>query len=412
MRLWRQPDFLKLWAGQAISLLGSQITSLAIALTAAVLLQASPAEMSLVGTLNVIPFVLFGLPAGLWVDRVRRRPIMIATDIGRAVLLASVPLAVAVGRLGMPQLYVVSFGMGVMTVMFRVAYGSMLPSVVSRADLAEGNARLALAEAVARVAGPGAAGVLVQVFTAPLAILFDCASFLVSAVSLSLIAAREQTSSTPPSTGAWQQLKEGFGGVLDQRLLRPVFFATALGNFADGLVFQSGVIVLFLARELRLGPAVLGGVFAGLGVGGLIGAVVAGPATRALGIGATIIGCLGLWSVGYGGIGFINDSPLAPVLAGVLLGAVGAINPIAGANIATVRQIVTANHMLGRVTAVMSVGATTALAFGSFAGGLVADQTGLRPTLVLGGLLPLLGLGVVLVSPVRRLRSLDLSEPS
>jgi len=139
------------------------------------------------------------------------------------------------------------------------------------------------------------------------------------------------------------------------------------------------------------------------------GAALTGPATRALGIGATILGCLGLWSVGYGGIGFISDSPLAPVLAGVLLGAVGTINPIAGANIATVRQIVTPDHMLGRVTAVMSVGGMTALTVGSFAGGLVADTIGLRSTLVLGGLLPLLGRGMVLVSPVRRLRRVETS---
>jgi len=114
MQLWRQPNFLKLWLGQAVSLLGSQVTSLAIALTAAIVLQATPAEMGLVGSLNVLPLVLFGLPAGLWVDRVPRRPIMIRTDIGRAILLASVPLTALTGQLGMPQLYLVSFGTGAM----------------------------------------------------------------------------------------------------------------------------------------------------------------------------------------------------------------------------------------------------------------------------------------------------------
>jgi predicted MFS family arabinose efflux permease len=363
--------------------------------------------MGLVGFLNVLPFVLFGLPAGLWVDRVRRRPVMIATDIGRAVLLASIPLAALVGRLSMTQLYVVSFGMGALSVLFRVAYASLLPSIVRRSDLAEGNARLALAEAVARVAGPGLAGGLVQLLSAPFAIVVDSASFLVSAVSLSAIRADEEIGRRSPSAGAWPEIREGFSAVLGHPLLRPLLVGTALGNVADGLVFQSGVIVLFLTRELSFQPAVLGGVFAGLGIGGLIGAALTGPATRAVGIGTTILGCLGLWSVGYGGLAYISASPLAPVLAAILLGAVGAINPIAGANISTVRQIVTPDHLLGRVTAVVSVGSTTALTAGSLAGGLVGDSIGLRPALLLGGLLPLLGLVWVLLSPVRKLRQLD-----
>ncbi|MDT5118517.1 MAG: hypothetical protein QOE30_4256, partial [Mycobacterium sp.] len=300
-------------------------------------------------------------------------------------------------------------GMGAMTVIFRVAYGSLLPSVVSRSELADGNAKLALAEAVARVAGPGLAGGLVQLLTAPIAILVDCASFLVSAVSLGAIRAREEVTPRPPAGGIVPQLREGFGAVLGQPLLRPLFFGMGLGNVADGLVFQSGVVVLFLTREVGFAPAVLGGVFAGLGIGGLIGAALAGPATRAFGLGATILGCLGLWSVGYGGLAFINASPLAPVLVAILLGAVGAINPVAGANVSTVRQIVTPGHLLGRVTAVVSVGAMTALTAGSVAGGLIGDSIGLRPTLLLGGLLPLIGLIWVLFSPVRTLRSLDVS---
>jgi MFS family permease len=410
MQLWRQPDFLKLWAGQAVSLLGTQVTGLAISLTAAIVLQATASQMGLVGFLNVLPFVLFGLPAGLWVDRVRRRPVMIATDIARAALLVSIPLAALVGRLSMIQLYVVSFGMGALSVLFRVAYASILPSVVSRSDLADGNAKLALAEAVARVAGPGLAGGLVQVFTAPFAIIVDSASFVVSAVSLRAMRAREEVRyRTPAGGGAWPELREGFSGVLGHPLLRPLFVGTTLGNVADGLVFQSGVLVLFFTRELSLQPAVLGGVFAGLGIDGVIGAALTGPATRALGIGTTILGCLGLWSVGYGGLAFVNASPLAPVLAAMLLGAVGAINPIAGANISTVRQMVTPDHLLGRVTSVVSVGSATALTAGSLAGGLLGDSVGLRPALLLGGLLPLLGLGWVMLSPVRKLRRLDAS---
>ena len=409
--LLRQPDFLKVWTGQTISLLGSQVTSLALALTAAVALQATPAEMGLVGTLNVLPLVLFGLPAGVWVDRVQRRPLLIVTDLGRAALLASVPMAALAGRLSMPQLYVVSFGVGTLTALFRVAYGSFLPSVVSRTDLADANRRMALAEAVARVGGPGLAGALVQLLTAPLAILVDCLSFIISALAFGAIRARE-TPTTSKDRGIWPDLRAGFAGVFGHHLLRPLFVGSNLGNLGDGLAIQSGVAVLFMTRELRLEPAVLGGIFAGLGIGGLIGAALAAPVTRALGLGASILVSLGLWAAGYGGMALVADSSLAPIVLATLLGAIGAINPVAGANVSTIRQLVTPDRLLGRVTAVVNVGAMAALTTGSFLGGILAETLGLRPTLLLSGLLPLIGLAWLLVSPIRRLRQLDLLPPA
>jgi predicted MFS family arabinose efflux permease len=203
------------------------------------------------------------------------------------------------------------------------------------------------------------------------------------------------------------RLSEGVHAVFGHALLRPLFVGTTLGNAADGLVFQSGVLVLFLTRELRLEAATIGAVFAGLGIGGLIGAVVATPARRGMGLGATILSCLGLWSVGYGGLALVAQSAFAPLAAGLLLGALGAINPIAGANVSTVRQVVTPSPLLGRVTAVASVGAAAAITAGSLVGGVLGETVGLRPALVIGGLLPLLGLLSVLGSPVRRLHALD-----
>jgi len=405
--LWRQPPFVKLWAGQAISLLGSQVTNLALALVAAAVLQATPVEMGLIGSLNVLPLAVFGLPAGVWVDRVRRRPVLVVTDIGRAALLASVPVAALGGWLSMPQLYIVSLGHGAFGALFRVAYGSFLPSVVSRADLAEGNQRLALAEAVARAAGPGLAGGLVQLLSAPLAIVVDCLSFLVSAGSIAAIGVHEAPTPVPAGRSLWSELGDGFGAVFGQRLLRPLFVASNLGNVADGLAFQSGIIVLFLTRELHLTPAVLGGIFAGLGIGGLIGAALAVPVTRVLGLGSSILISLGLWGIGYGGLALVPESSVAPVLIAGLLGAVGAINPIAGANVSTIRQLVTPDHLLGRVTAVVNVGSMAALMAGSLGGGFLADHIGLRATLLLSGLLPLLGLAWLVLSPIRSLRQLE-----
>jgi predicted MFS family arabinose efflux permease len=411
MRLWRHRDFLKLWAGQTISLLGTQVTGLALALTAAIVLQATPAEMGLIGTLNVLPFVLFGFPAGVWVDRVQRRWVLIGTDLARAGLLATVPVAAAAGRLNIPQLYLVSFGMGSLSVLFRVAYASYLPSLVNQADLADGNAKLALAEAIARVGGPSIAGVLVQVLTAPIAIVVDCISYVLSAGSLLSIGARERTADRIGASSLRGQIGQGLRAVFRHNLLRPLFLATTLGNAADGLASQSGTVVLFLTRELRLEAATVGGVIAGLGIGGLIGAALAGPLRHSVGLGATILGCLALWSVGYGGMAFTPPATIAPGVAAVLLGALGAINPIAGANISTIRQVVTPAAVLGRVTAVSTVGSAVAITLGSLLGGMVGDTLGVRATLFISGFLPLLGLASVALSPVRDVRAVDALAP-
>jgi predicted MFS family arabinose efflux permease len=245
-------------------------------------------------------------------------------------------------------------------------------------------------------------------FTAPIAILVDCTSYLVSAGSLFTIGAREQPLHSAQRGGLRNQVGEGIRAVAGHTLLRPLFIGTTLGNAADGLAFQSGVMVLLLTRELHFDAATIGAVFAGLGIGGLIGAALAGPLLQTVGLGATILGCLTLWSVGYGGLAFITQSTTASVVAAVLLGALGAINPIAGANISTVRQIVTPYSLLGRVTAVGTVGSAAAIAVGSFFGGVLGDTVGLRTTLMISGLLPLLGVALLLLSPVRRLRRVEM----
>lgn len=406
MGLWRHPDFLKFWCGQTISLLGSQVSTLALGLTAAVLLQATAVEMGILGMLQSVPFLLFGLPAGVWADRVRRRPMLIASDIGRAALLASVPIAALLGVLGMRQMYVVAFGMGSLNVIFNVAYGSFLPAVIERDQLQEGNTKLALAEAISRVSGPGLAGVLVQVMTAPLAIVVDALSFLASALSLVLIRAHESPVNGS-SRSVWLEIREGLAAVFGHRLLRPLLIGSNLGNLSDGVQFSSGVALLFMVRELHFEPAVLGAVLSGLGIGGLIGAVLNGPVYRALGPGRTIVGSMGLWAIGCLGLALVPDSPWAPLLFALFLGTLGAINPIAGATVSTLRQVVTPDRLLGRVTAVVRVGTWGCIAVGALVGGILADSIGLRATLIVGALLPLLGLLWLAVSPIMGLRSLD-----
>src|SRR5471032_693617 len=192
--LWEHRDFLKLWTGQSISEFGSQVSQLAVPWIAAVSLHASPIEFSILGMLGFLPFILFALPAGVWVDRLRRRPILIAGDLARAAILALIPILWFVDALRMWQLLVLQFVIGIFTVFFDVAYQSYLPALVDREELIDGNSKLQLTVSVAQVAGPSASGGLIAAITAPYAILLDAASFVISA----LFMVRIRKPETPP----------------------------------------------------------------------------------------------------------------------------------------------------------------------------------------------------------------------
>ena len=216
--LWRQGDFMKLWTGQTISQFGDEITGLAIPLLATLVLQAGPLEFGILGVVRFLPWILFTLPAGVWVDRMRRRPILIGADIARAVLLTSIPLAFVGGWLTLIQVYVVAFLAGTFEVFFDVAYQSYLPNIVERDELVEGNSKLELSRAASQVAGPTVAGFLIQAIQAPFAILFDAASYLGAALFVGLIR-REEVGPEPhdPATGErpsmWQEARAGVGYV-------------------------------------------------------------------------------------------------------------------------------------------------------------------------------------------------------
>ncbi|MGI8998802.1 MAG: MFS transporter, partial [Candidatus Limnocylindria bacterium] len=193
--LWRHGNFMKLWSAQTISQFGDEVTQLALPLVAILTLEATPFEIGLLGTFQFLPFILLTIPAGVWVDRMRRKPILIAADIGRAVLLTSIPVAFIGGWLSIPQLYAVAFTVGCLEVFFDVAYQSYLPAVVERDQLVEGNSKLELSVSASSVIGPGVAGFLVELFRAPFAIVFDVLSYVGSAIMLLLIRRPE----TPPA---------------------------------------------------------------------------------------------------------------------------------------------------------------------------------------------------------------------
>src|SRR6266849_797987 len=238
--LWNNTDFVKLWTGQSISEFGSQISGLAIPLLAATQLHASPFAFSLLGVLGFLPFILFALPAGVWVDRLPRRPILIVGDAGRAVLLLLIPVLWATHTLRMWHLLLLQFAIGVFTVFFDVAYQSYLPSLVEREQLIDGNAKLQLTVSVTQVAGPSTSGALIAAITSPYAIIVDAASFVVSTVFMLRIrhreTAREYTADAPRSK-MWPDVKEGLRWVVGHRWLRSIAACTGSSNFFASLLF-------------------------------------------------------------------------------------------------------------------------------------------------------------------------------
>ena len=264
--LWRHREFLKFWAGAAISDVGSQVTLLAVPLIAALTLQATPWQMGLLAAAGGAPILLVGLFAGVWVDRVRRRPVMIATDLGRAALLLVIPVAAVAGVLRIEILYAVLLLTGALTVLFDVADMSMLPSLVASDRIVEANSKLKSTAAAAQVAGPSVGGVLVSLMTAPFALLADALSFLFSAAFI----AGTRVSETAPDTrgagaGVLGEITEGFRAVIHDRILLALAGAAAT-TILFGRMFNA-VYVLYMTRDLGLSAMGIGLVFATGGEG-------------------------------------------------------------------------------------------------------------------------------------------------
>jgi len=254
--LWGQSDFLKLWGGQTVSLFGDQVSALALPLVAILLLQAGAMDMGLLAVARGAPLLILGLLAGAWTDRLPRRPILIAADLGRASCLASIPLAAVLGILSMSWLYVVAIVIGVFSVFFNVAYQSFLPTIVQRGDLVEANARLTVTRSLAGIAGPGLGGATVQLLTAPVAIVLDATSFAVSALCIGLIRHPETTPGPPVQPQKQQNVVRNIGDGLHFVRTQPLLRASA-GTAGTYNLFNTALqtlYVLFLTRHLGIAP--------------------------------------------------------------------------------------------------------------------------------------------------------------
>jgi MFS family permease len=405
--LWRHPEFLKLWAAQAISAVGSQVTTLALPLTATLLLQASAIEMGLLHALNSVPSLLFGLAAGVCVDRLRRRPVVIAADVGRAVVLASIPLAWLLGVLRVEQLFLVALLASTLTVFFDVAHHSYLPTLVSDEQLADGNGKLEASRSLAMTAGPGLGGLLVQFLTAPMAILADALSYLVSAVLLVLIRADEPPPRRQKQAGGgfWSDLVEGLRAVANEPLLRSMAASLCLFNLFSSWV--GAAYVLYVIGELEVAPAALGLIYAAGGVAFSVGALSAAAVARRFGVGPAIVWGAGISDAALLVVPLAGLWPAAAIPVLMLAQAVATLaGPVTAINQLSLRQALTADRLRGRVNATMRVIALGAGPLGAVAGGLLGEHFGLWPAVLVGAIGAQLGFVVLLLSPVRAIRDL------
>jgi MFS family permease len=398
--LWQHRDFLSLWGAETISQFGTQVTLLALPLVAIVTLDESAFRVALLTTAEFLPFLLFTLPAGVWVDRLPRRPILIVANLGRAAALLSVPVAHWVGVLTIWQLYGVAFAVGVGTVFFDLAYMSYLPRLVGRAELVEGNAKLETSRSVAQVGGPGLGGILVSALTAPVAIAVDAVSYLVSALLMGRIHTAEAVASRDERRSLRAELREGLGYVFRHPYQRAIVGAVAISNFFGQLVFA--ILLVFAVRELGLSAAAIGVILSLGSVGALLAAVTARRIGDRLGVGRTILVAAFLFGPGTLLIA------VAPVdyAAGFIIAAIAIVGyggTLFNVTMISLVQAITPDRILGRANASRRFVVWGVIPVGGVVSGLLAETIGLRETIVVGSLGALLAVIPILASPIRSL---------
>jgi MFS family permease len=405
-------NFGRFWAAQAASALGSQITLLALPLTAIGVLDAGPLEVGVLTAVSAIPSLLLGLWIGAPIDRMRKRPIMVAADIGRFVLLLAVPALALAGGLELWHLFAVAFGVALLGLLFDLAAASFLPALVGRERLVEANSRLELSNAGAQVAGPGLAGLLVQALTAPIAIAADAFSFLVSALLVGVT--RNPRDSAVPAEerrSILADVRAGIGLVASDPILRPLVGTTATGVFFSQAI--EAIALLYLVSELGLEPAIIGIVFS-IGNLGVLGAAVG---VRRL---AERIGAGRALTIAVAGIvsadavvpllGFVPDPERngAPIVAALVASqllfglAVTSYTIISG----TMRQVVTPDPMRSRVAGTTRFLVTGISPLGAIVGGVLGELIGLQGALFVAVAGELLAVAWLLLSAVPTVRSL------
>jgi len=401
--LWRNRDFVHLWSAYTISEFGSQITLLALPLTAIAVLHASVFEISVLSTFSLLPMLLFGPLAGVWVDRRRHRPVLFATDFVRFALLGSVPVAYGLGLLTLAQLYVVAFLAGVMQMLFVVSSHAYLPALLERDHLIGANTRLETSRALAGTAGPGLGGVLVNLVSAPVAIAGDAFSFLFSGLAILSIRHREPPSRDEPAASVVHELREGLRYVFSDSILRANVLSAGPANFSYGITW--GLLIVFAVRDLGLHAGSIGLTLSLAQVGGLVGAALAGRLSRRFGLGPTMIGACML--VGPDTLLVALAPRSAPILFLAVGWGLGSFTSIVTGIVGvSIRQAIVPQRLQGRVVGSIRWIILGVVPLGSVVGGALASRIGLRDTLLVSAGIAFVTAVPLALSPLRRLKTI------
>ncbi|MFM2194288.1 MAG: hypothetical protein RLZZ460_958 [Chloroflexota bacterium] len=394
-RLINDPGFLRLWAAETISHLGSSFSGLAMPIVAIELLSAGPMEIALINLADFLPFLLFGLLIGALVDRLPRRGILIVGDLGRALLLLTIPIAFALDVLSIPQLVVVGFLLGTLTVFFDVAYQSYLPSLIPKEDLVDGNSKLEFSRSAAGLLGPSLAGALIAIVKAPAAVIIDAISFALSALFIFSIKPKHEAvaelndSAAPPASTPRASLRSdivaGLRYVFGHSALRTIGGATATSNLFSSIA--GTVQMLFAYNVLGLSVAYVGFAATLGSAGGLLSAVFADRISKRLGVGRTIVLTIPLGGPMLAVLAFCqpgNDLFNAVVLGGGFF-AMAASGTLYNINQVSLRQALTPPEMAGRMNATMRWFVWGTIPIGALLGGIIGTNLGLREALIIGG---------------------------
>lgn len=404
--LWRSPDFRRLWLSLTVTSFGAQVTNLALPLTAALLLHATAWEMGVLVALETLPFALVSLHAGVLLDRVRKLPVVIAADVSRGAALLLIPIASYGGFLSIHLLFVVGFFCGVQNVIGGAAYQVLIAQMAGRRRLVEANAKITLGETSSALVGPGFAGLLIHWLTAPFAILFDALTFFASALMLRRLRVPRDAVAAGARASVTAEIREGLALVLRNRTLWSLALFAGMWQVLHHM--QIAVLILFATRDLGLGAGAIGVAYMAGGAGCVIAAALAERISARLGVGTVIVLGLGLTAVAWQAFGLVHGGPLMATFLlalAMLVFDFGAV--LYGINYLALRQAITPDRLLGRMTATMRFFTIAGAPLGSLAGGALGTALGLRMTLlVVGGLGLVLAIAATAWSPVRMHRAL------
>ena len=394
---------MRVWSAAGISAVGSQVTLLALPLTAILVLHASAFEVAAISTAVTLPNVL-GIAAGVWLDRVRRRSVMIGADFGRAAVLASVPIAYAFGVISLAQLYAVALVSGALNVAFEIASQAYLPAIVRREELIEANVKLQGATVAAHGVGPGIGGALVTLLTAPVAILADAVSFLASGLLIGSVSNRYEsgTSQFPPATTR-SELREGVRYVFSEPYLRPLLLSHSLANLALGLLWA--IMIVYAVRVLELSAATIGALLSLGQLGGFAGAVFARRIAQRAGVGRVVVASFFLFGPAALLLA-IATSQTAIVFVGLGWILQSLARSLYAVSATSVRQALVPDRLQARTSGVVATTGTSAFPLGTLVGGALAAAFGLREAMAVAAIVSFLPFVPVVLSPVRSLREL------